>query len=211
MTFGFASSVTKPGPARIFSHQILLLTVLFSSAAITAPDFADVARTDVVQKDKSEQAPKGLTPSYVDEPLDDLVRDVPELRTLQPAGDQQELATILQRIGERVDEFCGRLGGLTAREVVSEERLDPITGKPLKFVGDRTGGQKNQFSIQQDQYTYFIVRKGSLLETVIEEYRRDADGNEGPPEVKFLSSGFASTVLYFSRLNQMESRFVSWR
>jgi hypothetical protein len=187
MTFGFASSVTK-SPARIFSHQILLLTVLVTSVAITAPGSAEPARTDVVQRHKSEQAPKGQTPSYVDEPLDELIRDVPELRTLQPAADQQELAMILQKTGERVDEFSGRLGGLTAKEVVSEERLDPI-------------------SIQQDQYTYFIVRKGTLLETVIEEYRRDADGNEGPPEVKFLSNGFASTLLYFSRLNQMESRF----
>jgi hypothetical protein len=42
---------------------------------------------------------------YLEEPLDQLAKRIPELRGISPAADQRELAMILQRTGTRVDEF----------------------------------------------------------------------------------------------------------
>ena len=41
--------------------------------------------------------------SYVDEPFEQLLRTVPEIKTIQPAQDQTQLAMILEHIGKNVD------------------------------------------------------------------------------------------------------------
>ena len=61
---------------------------------------------------------------YLDEPLAQLIERIPELKTLQPAADQQELPVILQKVGRKVDDFMHDVGDLIANEDVTQERLD---------------------------------------------------------------------------------------
>jgi hypothetical protein len=61
---------------------------------------------------------------YLDEPLAQLVERIPELKTLQPAPDQQELPVILQKMGRRVDDFVRDIGDLIAHEDVTQEKLN---------------------------------------------------------------------------------------
>jgi hypothetical protein len=43
------------------------------------------------------------TASYIDEPLEQLLQAIPEIKTLQPAQDQMQLAMILEHSGKNVD------------------------------------------------------------------------------------------------------------
>ena len=147
------------------------------------------------------------TRSYIEEPLRQLVTRVPELKSLELDDDQRPLSMILQQAGANVDRLFGILSSLVATENVTEERLNPLTGMPLKLQREGPDIMSNQYRVFQDEYSYFIVRKSNVLQSVIEEYRRDADGLEGAPQVLFLSKGFASTVLHFSTFLQSESRF----
>jgi hypothetical protein len=199
LDFGSLAATSRRSP--VYLYQNILIALLLSSGAISGFRYPDVEATfafSIEQKDKNEQGPDGQG-SFVEEPLEELVKRVPELKTLQPAIDQQPLPMILEKTGANVQELFDRLVSLVAKEKVTEEGLNPLTGMPLS--------QPGQYQVQQDQYRYFIVRKDNLLQTAIKEYRRDADGLEEPPEVLFLSSDFASSVLHFSNALQSESTF----
>jgi len=214
----FGSLATKSCRPHASLYQSTLIALLLSSRTISGFGYprAEVAYEFGFehQKDKSEQGSEDKTRSFIDEPLKELIKRVPELKTLQAATDQQQLPIILEKTGGNVYELFDQLGGLVAKEKVTEENLNPLTGMPLKVMAERfnplTGmplSQPNQYQHQQDEYSYFIVRKGNLLQSTIEEYRRDADGLEGASGVLFLSSGFASSVLHFSKFLQSESQF----
>jgi hypothetical protein len=201
MALDIASPATKSCRSHVSLHQTTLITLLLSSAAISGFRYADAEvafEFSIEQKDKSEQGSDGKG-SFIDEPLEVLIKRVPELKTLQPAMGQQQLPMILKKTGANVQELFDRLVSLVAKEKVTEERFNSLTGMTLSQAG--------QYQVQQDEYSYFIVRKGNLLQTAFKEYRRDADGLEEPPEVLFLSNGFASSVLYFSNVLQSESTF----
>ena len=85
---------------------------------------------------------------YVDEPLTELVERIPELKTLQPSLDQQELEVILQKMGRKMDDFVHDVGDLIAREDVTQEKL--------KANGDIEA--KERF---QDQY--LILHHGNQM------------------------------------------------
>jgi hypothetical protein len=151
--------------------------------------------------------------SYVDEPLEQLLRIIPEMKTLQPAQDQTQLAMILEHCGKNVDKQFNKFSDLAAKEIVSEIRVNPTTdlwGQPTTHP--------NEPNLLEDQYMYFIVREGTLLQTRIREYRRDRYGSDGAkpstspllatvPGMAFLSANFASSLLYFSSDLQGQARF----
>jgi hypothetical protein len=169
---------------------LLLPTALTGSRAVSAKKSDP---SDMQQRDKSEQSPPTNVHSYVDKSIEELTKSVSELATLQPATDQQVLPMILEKIGERVDDlFDGTFVNLSATEVISERRRVNFP-KP-----DAT---------QEDRYDYFIVRRGTLVQKTIEEYRLDAEENESPPGLGLLTSGFASSVMYFSKHFQAESTY----
>jgi hypothetical protein len=218
MAPNIGSLASKSCRSHVSLYQTALITLLLSSTAIAGfghPRAAAVYEFSFEQqKDKGEQGSEDKTRSFIDESLEDLIKRVRELKTLQAATDQQQLPMILEKTGANVHELFDQLTGLVAKEKVTEENLDSLTGMPLKVTAERfnplTGmplSQADQYQVQQDEYNYFIVRKGNLLQSTIEEYRRDADGLEGASGVLLLSSGFASTVLHFSTFLQSESKF----
>ena len=153
------------------------------------------------------------TTSYVDAPLEQLLRTILEIKTLQPVQDQTQLRMILEQGGRNVDSQFNNFGGLVAKEVVSELRVNPTTD-----VFGRPRVHFNEPNLLEDQYSYFIVREGTLVQTRIREYRRDRYGSDGAkphtdpflmtvPGMTFLSMNFASSLLYFSSDLQREEAF----
>jgi hypothetical protein len=153
------------------------------------------------------------TTSYVDAPLEQLLRTILEIKTLQPVQDQTQLKMILEHGGRNVDSQFNNFGGLVAKEVVSELRVNPTTDE---FGRPRV--HSNEPNLFEDQYSYFIVREGTLVQTRIREYRRDRYGSDGAkprtapflmtvPGMTFLSANFASSLLYFSSDLQGEETF----
>ena len=132
---------------------------------------------------------------YLDLPYNQLLDRIPELKTLQPAQDQQRLPAILQKMGRGVDDFTRNIGDLIAHEDVLQEKLD-ARGK-LKG--------KERF---QDEY--LILHHGYEWGARA-EYRMDAKGNRlGPIGLEkgyVVTSGFALTCVSFSTVAQAQSRF----
>jgi hypothetical protein len=137
---------------------------------------------------------------YVDDPAKQIVRQIPQLKDLQPAQSQQELPEILRKAGEQVDEFFRHVTDLTAREDISLTRLKQ--DKP--YTHPELAGERVRDS-------YLILRHSDRNHSDIEEYRTDARGdNFDHTMVKkgfLVTSGFALICNYFSTAFQPESRF----
>ena len=199
--------------ARLVSLLKFAFLIVFfhcSGAVLNARLFGPQIASRQIDRRNHQTAP---TPSYVDEPFEQLLRMVPEIKTLQPAQDQNQLAMILERCGKNVDTQFNDFGDLVAKEVVSEIRYNPTTdlsGQPLTHSYEP--------NLQENEYRYFIVREGTLVQSRIREYRRDRFGSDGAKPITspslatvvgmtFLSANFASSLLYFSHDLQGQERF----
>jgi VWFA-related protein len=133
---------------------------------------------------------------YVDQPLHQLVRNIPELAAIQPAPDQQLLPTILSETAMRVEDFFDNTIDLLAQEDITRTILKP------------NGSIR---SSQQLRYNYLIVHHSHGLTIEVEEYRTDANGNRveqvGLDQGFALTSGFALIGIHFSKDFQSDSRF----
>ncbi len=125
-----------------------------------------------------------------------LITRVPELKNLQPAPDQAPLAAILQQTGEQVDDFFHNFVDLSARELISEQKI---------------GSQGQVTSRMELEDSYHIIRRSpERLEDLI-EYRVDGDGT--PDELTglnnghFLTANSVLTLAYFSTAHQSQSKF----
>lgn len=116
---GDFGSVSGKTSRPVFLRLFILLTLIFFNT--TAHSGSDL---NFKQRDgKNQQAAGANAPSYIDEPLETLIRSVPELKTLQPATDQGELRAILEKTGENVDKLFDTFSDLEAKEAVTEERV----------------------------------------------------------------------------------------
>jgi len=137
---------------------------------------------------------------YIEEPLKQLAKQIPQLKDLQPAQDQQELPLILQKAGGQVDDFFQHITDLTAHEEISLTRLRqerPYT--------------KPELSGEHVHDSYLILRHGGLGQTEFIEYRTDGKGDNFDQVVVqngfLVTSGFALSCNYFSTGIQPESTF----
>jgi hypothetical protein len=149
---------------------------------------------------ENEQSVYASARAYIDEPLKQIVKRVPQLKDLRPAESQQQLPMILQTTGERVDDFFHHVIDLTAREEISLSRLKQE--KP--YTQPELSGERVRDS-------YLILRHGNTSRTEIVEYRMDPNGENFDPWVikqgYLLTSGFALSCNYFSTGFQHESTF----
>jgi hypothetical protein len=162
------------------------------------------ALTSMPQPPKSDNQPPAATPpSYLTDPLEKLIQTVPDLATIRPAADQTPLSTILEKAGENVDDSLGpNFTDAKAKEFISEKEWK-YSKKPNFWEVK----PYDTFQPWQDQYTYYITHKNSFRRTDFLEYRLNKNGKASVPLGFFLSKGFASSVLYFSKSFQPESNF----
>jgi hypothetical protein len=142
---------------------------------------------------------------YLEQPLKELVKRIPELKGIRPASNQQELSSILQKTGAEVDDFFSNLVDLIAHEEITQERLiyhDLSSGMP--------GGLFPVTERVRD--SYLILRRKENSGARINEFRMDAVGNriaeEGIDKGFFVTSGFALSSVHFSTAFQWDSRFL---
>jgi len=137
---------------------------------------------------------------YIDEPLNQLIKRVPQLKDLRPVEPQQELPVILQKTGDRVDDFFQHITDLTAREEIFLTRLKQE--KPYS---------KPELSGENVRDSYLILRHGNTSQSEIAEYRMAPNGGNFDPSVikqgYLVTSGFALSCNYFSTGFQPESTF----
>jgi VWFA-related protein len=132
--------------------------------------------------------------SYVELSMAQVVERVPELKALEPAADQQELPMILQKMGERMDDFVHNIGDLIAREDLTQERLNADGKTKAK---------------QHLQDNYLILHHGYSWGASA-EYRMDDKGKRlGPSGLAqgYLgTSGHALSCIQFSTAAQSQSQ-----
>jgi hypothetical protein len=131
---------------------------------------------------------------YVDLPMAQVVERIPELKSLQPASDQKELPMILQKVGERMDDFVHNIRNLIAREDLTQERLNADGKiKAKQHVHDN----------------YLILHHGNDWGADA-EYRMDDKGNRlGPVGLAkgyLVTSGHALSCIQFSTAAQLQLR-----
>jgi hypothetical protein len=159
--------------------------------------------------DKSDQFYYASVHPYLEEPVKKLVKRIPELKSMQPAPDQQALPMIVEKTGKTIDDFFHNIVDLIAREKITQENLtNTEVGRAEGYSTPRDVGARTSESVQDD---YLIVRTGNGVQQGIVEYRMDAKGNRldewrlntGYP----VTIGFALSCIYFSTGLQSESTF----
>lgn len=134
--------------------------------------------------------------SVVNQPLAELVQAVPELKGIEPAANQDELPSILQKTGENVREFFTSFQNTVSREQVREERLN------------KDGKVRNA---QNLKFEYLLVSQPQQGRLELQEYRTDSHGSPTAPTGLdsgfMLTSGFASASLLFHPLYQSGAKF----
>lgn len=134
--------------------------------------------------------------SVVNQPLPELVQAVPELKGIEPAANQDELPSILQKTGENVREFFNGFQNTISREQVREERLN------------KDGKVKNA---QDLRFEYLLVSQPQQGRLELQEYRTDSHGSPAAPTGLdsgfMLTSGFASASLLFHPAYQAGAKF----
>ena len=148
--------------------------------------------------DASEDTVRKLnprSPTYVDMPLQQLVQQVPDLKSLQPAEDQKQLPMILAKTGHSVDVFIGNVGDLIADEDVTQQRLNA------------DGKVRAKLRTRDD---YLILHHGYEWGASA-EYRMDKSGNRlgaiGLEKGYLVTAGYALSSISFGTVSQTQSNF----
>jgi hypothetical protein len=140
------------------------------------------------QKNDAEAHP------YLEEPLEQLITRIPELKGICPAANGEALAMILRKTGAGVDEFFDNVVGLVAQEQIKQERIGGVGGS--RSVRD----------------SYLILRHGNSTQADFDEFRMDANGNRldqiSLTDGFLVTSGFGLMCMHFSTALQWDSRFL---
>jgi hypothetical protein len=181
---------------RLVKASFVFLFAVMATAWIPLPASSAGGTVDSV----NEQSYYTNVHPYIEEPLKQLTKQIPQLKDLQPAQDQQELPIILQKAGGQVDDFFQHITDLTAHEEISLTRLRQE--KPYT---------KPELSGEHVHDSYLILRHGGRGQTEFIEYRTDGKGDNFDQVVVqncfLVTSGFALSCNYFSTGFQSESTF----
>src|SRR5580704_14877941 len=124
MSFNVSASASGSDLPRSLPWRMPLRTVVFLGTVITGSAGLTAKNPTVVllaqQADKRDQNYYANAHPYLEEePLKKLVKRIPELKGLRPTADQQALPMILEKSGERVDEFFHNVVDLLAHEEIA--------------------------------------------------------------------------------------------
>lgn len=177
---------------------VFLLLLVFNNFILSMSYCFGEATPSSSLQDHNQQSKARVPSSYVNLPLKQLVKRIPELKGISPPPNEQALGTILQNTGARVDEFLVNVIDTVAHEDIAEQRVIS-TGMP----GTQAG--------QHMQDSYLILRTTDSTHQ-LEEFRMDAKGNRmdesGLDKGFFITSGFALSSVHFATQFQRDSRFL---
>jgi|HubBroStandDraft_2_1064218.scaffolds.fasta_scaffold18974_3 hypothetical protein len=169
---------------------------LLCSAMTSSADLDRAEKTGAVfaqEQNQDEQKYYVDAHPYLEMSLDQLIERIPELKTIQAAADHDELATILAKTGQRVDEFFRNVVDVTAHERITKEKLD---------------GQRNLKNRQELENNYLVIRQGGDFWGTVDEYRMDSSAKAGNEADFFETANFALNEIYFATARQAESQFL---
>jgi hypothetical protein len=153
--------------------------------------------------------------SFVNLPLAQLLKAVPNLKGLEPAESQEALPGILQEVGANVKRFFQDFPNTACVEKISMGGLGETreAAPDMSAIGilpsGMSGGEAWQTHTQKFQYLA-LARQGTGG-VGVNEYRTNAKGEPaepgGAPGGYFVTKGFVSIPLYFHPDYQADSTF----
>jgi hypothetical protein len=193
---------------RIVQHAIFFAAILVCAALSAYAQQDEVAPlalpeegsrrgiADVVMTpEKAEQSYYAGVHPYLELPLEQLAQQIPEMKKIEPAANQQALPTILKEAGDNVDSYFSNVVDLTAREKITLQRSVGKVSAAAHRVEDN----------------YLILRKPYRGGSQLVEYRTDAAGrhvdNIGMSLGFLATHGFAMMANFFGTGWQRESSF----
>lgn len=197
MTFAHIVSALRRRPFRRLGRETTLFGAIFFSAALCGYSGQDVPPLSL-QDDTSKGTQENYADAhpYLDEPIEQLIKRIPELDNLRAAVNQQPLPALLQRTAEQVDESFRNIVDVIARESITEEKLN---------------GSRSVMAREEVEANYLILRRGSSIWGSMEECRMDAKGEHliepGLRNGYFVTSNFALMRAYFGTFLQPEAMF----
>ncbi|MFZ0960523.1 MAG: hypothetical protein WAO35_06420 [Terriglobia bacterium] len=153
-----------------------------------------VAKAQIV--DTSGQSYYANAKPLLDYPLPDILKAAPELQGLEPAANQDELASILDKTGEVTEDLLGSMPNLISREDIIQAKLgDPANANDQRRL----------------VYDYLILVHRQGTNITLEEYRSGPGGTgteaQSLDEGYMITRGFASFWLHFHPSNRLAARF----
>lgn len=142
--------------------------------------------------DLETESEEGARTSVVKQTAAERLQNFSELNGVEPATSQDELASILQKTGERVEGFFQDFHNTSSREEIREEILH------------RNGKVGSSF---QQSFQYLLLAWPDKSRPSLEEYRTGARGPR-PGEGVMLTQGFASAAQFLLPAYQPEATFV---
>ncbi len=120
---------------------------------------------------------------------------IPELRGLEPAASQDELPSILKRVGANVKAFFDTLPDITAHEEIILQHMD-WASRPIDMV--------------RESFNYLDLSLPAKDGIGLQEYRTNRRGKRTEPkplEGGFVTRGFTSMLVHFHPIYQPDSTF----
>ncbi len=134
---------------------------------------------------------------YLDYSLQDLARQVPELRGIEPADSQDRLPLLLYKLGDHLQGFLDQIPDLIA----DEEVVRTPSASELWRLRDP----------HAQLFSYLILPRRTDQKVTLEEYRTDRSGRDLRPGSAYrrtpLAQGFALMWVPFHPYARSESRF----
>jgi len=130
--------------------------------------------------------------TFVDMTPDELSKQVPELKHLEPAENQSLLPLILVRVGANVAEFYDNFSNTTCTEHVSSAVDTRYQGQAL---------------VRDSKFNYLALVKPGADKTVLQELRTDSKGKPAELRSLIVTIGFVGLAAHFHPAYQRDSRF----
>src|SRR5579863_727666 len=135
-----------------------------------------------------------------------LIRQIPELKKLEPpasaAESAQVLPVILSKVGANVGAFFRDFPNTTSHERIHTERLD----EQYSYQDDM-GVTRTSSSGLDQEFNYVALARASPERIGLDEYRTDRKGALVEPGGGLVTKGFASMSIHFHPAFQNDSVF----
>jgi len=138
---------------------------------------------------------------YLDYALPELEAAVPELKGLSPANGQEDLTSLLDRVGEKCVDLLQRTPNVISHEeVITQQRIAIVISH-----GDVRPGTTHA-KPQRQRFEYLLLSHQTPSGRVLEEHRTDKHGRSTTAESVF-AQGFASDWVRFYPGNRCTAGF----
>ena len=182
------------------------LVVLLLNTFLSLP-----ASSQLVSSDNLKTQEKSLYSNahpYLDKPLPELKKTVHELGKLQAGPGDEQLSSVLQKVGTTADELLKRVPDLISDETVNQSQYTLSQGSIPGCVGSGCYLPGSN-TVIDNKFNYLILSHPAKdSRQLLQEYRTGTNGKpirQGVETPNF--QGFVVAWIIFSSPNQVESRF----